>query len=292
MTLVENRAELYEDGLCKRCATIDWDEMAHAVEHFPIRRLTPGQRLHVFHIDTTIQDTSDELLRFSCRFCRLLGEATITHHHLSPGELHCCHDGSSMVSIQVETLVSALAITLDDIAEARQKFWKEYATLKSIDFEAIKEQMDTCEHHHEECTPDLLGDLPGFRVIDCETKIIVPARSTIFTDDRRSTTANRNYVALSYVWGPKPDESYKGASGELENLPQTIDDAVRVTLALGYRYLWVDRYVSLLIRPAHIVRVLTSTVHRSEKSEGKGHTNCKYGQNLFISTTHHHCFSG
>lgn len=56
--------------------------------------------------------------------------------------------------------------------------------------------------------------------------------------DRKVVPCPRNcdYIALSYVWGgvhPLP--------GALENrcLPQTIEDAITVTKALGRRYLWV-----------------------------------------------------
>jgi hypothetical protein len=42
-------------------------------------------------------------------------------------------------------------------------------------------------------------------------------------------------VALSYVWGTEGTDS----GGEF---PRTVKDAVDVTVALGYRFLWVDRY--------------------------------------------------
>ncbi|PQE09993.1 hypothetical protein CJF31_00003918 [Rutstroemia sp. NJR-2017a BVV2] len=45
------------------------------------------------------------------------------------------------------------------------------------------------------------------------------------------------YVTLSYVWG---DEQRRQKVGP--NLPPTIEDAIHVTLKLGYQYLWVDRY--------------------------------------------------
>ncbi|KAJ5511286.1 Heterokaryon incompatibility [Penicillium expansum] len=46
-----------------------------------------------------------------------------------------------------------------------------------------------------------------------------------------------DYVALSYVWG-----GVEPSPGSLKNrcLPQTIEDAITVTQALGRRYLWVD----------------------------------------------------
>ena len=52
------------------------------------------------------------------------------------------------------------------------------------------------------------------------------------------------YVALSYVWGKVDPQSYRlddrgSFPGEL---PTTIEDAISVSLALQFEYLWVDKY--------------------------------------------------
>lgn len=56
-------------------------------------------------------------------------------------------------------------------------------------------------------------------------------------------------MTLSYVWGKPKDQSVGQARLESpapellpQDLPATIEDAIKVTLALGYDYLWVDRY--------------------------------------------------
>ncbi|CZT52745.1 uncharacterized protein RSE6_14109 [Rhynchosporium secalis] len=57
------------------------------------------------------------------------------------------------------------------------------------------------------------------------------------------------YLALSYVWGTEPFlQSTKSNPETLkrkrildaQQLPQTIDDAVKLTIILDERYLWVD----------------------------------------------------
>jgi hypothetical protein len=49
------------------------------------------------------------------------------------------------------------------------------------------------------------------------------------------------YLALSYVWGSQKARAVH--TGEkLSSLPQTIEDAIIVTLKLGFQYLWVDMY--------------------------------------------------
>jgi hypothetical protein len=49
------------------------------------------------------------------------------------------------------------------------------------------------------------------------------------------------YLTLSYVWGIG-NEAPIADWGLLEELPRTVQDAIHVVKALGYRYLWVDRY--------------------------------------------------
>ncbi|KIW14317.1 hypothetical protein PV08_07099 [Exophiala spinifera] len=72
---------------------------------------------------------------------------------------------------------------------------------------------------------------PSFRcqVIDCyDGKIVQHDPST-------------KYLTLSYVWG-KSGKSSNKVSNPLVDSPQTVQDAIQVTLRLGERYLWVDRY--------------------------------------------------
>lgn len=48
------------------------------------------------------------------------------------------------------------------------------------------------------------------------------------------------WVALSYVWGHSSGDA--GPEVFPQALPNTIEDAIKVTEEMGYRYLWVDRY--------------------------------------------------
>lgn len=263
-----NNSTLNKAGLCERCANIDWDEMAYAIEHYPIGRPTAGRRLHAFYIDTRIDDNEEVLRASGCRFCRLLAEAVRSHGLLIPGQLDCVHDGSSMASIEMESMVPALAVTLDDVAKAYQEFSQEYANIARLDYQSIKTSIHNCQHTHDDCKPDVLEDLPGFRLIDCQTRKIVPAQDTIRPSgdrgDPSSSQPGYHYVALSYVWGLKRDDCRIGASGALENLPQSIDDSIQLCGTLGYRYLWVDRYVGALVETGPVSR-LTNKVHRSEE---------------------------
>ncbi|KAF7540469.1 hypothetical protein G7054_g1300 [Neopestalotiopsis clavispora] len=106
---------------------------------------------------------------------------------------------------------------------------------------AVREWFDFCTNHHDElCHQDPASAvaIEGFRWIDCETKMVETARTV------------QPYIALSYVWGPpspasastEPDDPDADQVPLPEKLPATIEDAISVTRALGFRYLWVDRY--------------------------------------------------
>jgi len=102
--------------------------------------------------------------------------------------------------------------------------------------------MDCQIQHSEQCSQpneETLSSIkasPGFRVIDCqERSIIVPPSSF-------------QYVALSYVWGqprakvPGTSSAGKATSVLPSTLPRTIEDAITMTVKLGFRFLWVDKH--------------------------------------------------
>jgi hypothetical protein len=89
------------------------------------------------------------------------------------------------------------------------------------------------------------------------SKVILPARildlgtkgdsGVIHLRTGISGIADFNYVALSYCWGG--ETQLQTISGNYDahlrgiatvKLPRTIQDAIEVTLSLGFRYLWVD----------------------------------------------------
>ncbi|OAL47462.1 hypothetical protein IQ07DRAFT_117316 [Pyrenochaeta sp. DS3sAY3a] len=108
----------------------------------------------------------------------------------------------------------------------------------AIDYTVLRQWLDACRIHH---TPEQQGSLrscssiyhtpvPGFRLIDCLKRQVINA----------PRGSDLQYVALSYVWGRS-----KPAELVLNALPPTIEDTLTICVALGFRYLWVDRYASL-----------------------------------------------
>ncbi|KAK3402825.1 heterokaryon incompatibility protein-domain-containing protein [Sordaria brevicollis] len=108
-----------------------------------------------------------------------------------------------------------------------------------VNFELIKSWLSFCRAHHQgQCHTELDGrgirDIPGFRVIDCESRKIIPWAEIPKGHDG-------NYAALSYLWGT--DTSTATRDGMIPSpSPKVIEDAVTATTELGFKYLWVDRY--------------------------------------------------
>ncbi|KAJ8130616.1 hypothetical protein O1611_g3011 [Lasiodiplodia mahajangana] len=69
----------------------------------------------------------------------------------------------------------------------------------------------------------------------------------VFQPPPQLATVGDQYVALSYVWGKSDTSSdlntqHSSRSRELPAvLPHVVEDAIKVTLSLGYGYLWVDK---------------------------------------------------
>lgn len=109
-----------------------------------------------------------------------------------------------------------------------------------------------CVHKHPECQSIVPGT-PEAGSLHASTRFIDVRLRRLVQLDEIFSTAPLEYVALSYVWGK--DYQLRTLSANLatfraqlpasdlgsgERLPRTIEDAMLVTQALGYRFLWVD----------------------------------------------------
>ncbi|OAL17742.1 hypothetical protein AYO20_11799 [Fonsecaea nubica] len=103
-----------------------------------------------------------------------------------------------------------------------------------IDFSRARSWINCCmEHHGKRCNASTPRRIPHARFIDCKTRTVV---------DNSDDSAALRFVALSYVWGPSPKTKGPSDHDRVENAECVIEDAIHVTLELGYRYLWVDRH--------------------------------------------------
>ncbi|KAH6953534.1 ankyrin repeat protein, partial [Fusarium avenaceum] len=113
------------------------------------------------------------------------------------------------------------------------------------DWSVARGWITTCrENHGRRCKPHGTANIPHFYLIECSTRKISEHKPS-------QPNCRPEYVALSYVWGKSPvGQQPPQHSWQQESLDDqgtglvgaAIEDAIRVTLQLGYQYLWVDRY--------------------------------------------------
>ncbi|KAI1631371.1 heterokaryon incompatibility protein-domain-containing protein [Biscogniauxia mediterranea] len=165
--------------------------------------------------------------------CRLVVEC-------SPAPPGC----PSEVQIQAVDSGPRIKGLFDDAALFTRRSYRE---MEKVNFQLLRQWLSHCKTSHgagclpDETPPTTNGEayLKLFRLIDVVEKRVVDAK------------AGDEYAALSYVWGRdpflqltqenKPSLCQRGALGAgNENVPRTIQDALRVVESLGMRYIWVD----------------------------------------------------
>ena len=108
-------------------------------------------------------------------------------------------------------------------------------------YSQIKQWLDQCKHHVD------CGEMPMYANLPSRIIEVAPAGSLGVPRLRYTTGMKGLYLTLSYCWGC--DQSYVLTTKnldvlmtklEVKMLPQTILDAIEVTKALGFEYLWVD----------------------------------------------------
>ncbi len=111
-----------------------------------------------------------------------------------------------------------------------------------VDYSLFRKWIAYCKENHKWTCHNQDRPLQGWttsslKLIDCKTGKITRA------------SRDAQYVALSYVWGhgrtselPHVDKNVDDSGLEISSLPTTIQDAIEVTLNIGFRYLWVDKY--------------------------------------------------
>ncbi|CAG9981499.1 unnamed protein product [Clonostachys byssicola] len=102
-----------------------------------------------------------------------------------------------------------------------------------------KAWMERCETEHETCRRLNVGKLPS-RVIEVSSDSH-PPRIHISVGEQLP------YVALSYCWGAEQNIRLLSTNIETymegipnDSIPRTIADALKITKAMGLKYLWVD----------------------------------------------------
>lgn len=100
----------------------------------------------------------------------------------------------------------------------------------------VKGWLNFCEENHSSiCGKAVHSDeVHSLYMIDCDSRVVV------------ELIGPTRYIALSYVWGESECQSTVVIGDSSWALPSkiasTIEDAIVLTLALGVKYLWVDRF--------------------------------------------------
>jgi hypothetical protein len=125
--------------------------------------------------------------------------------------------------------------------------------LECLVHEVIGPWVDDCDAGkglHQRCRPIAsmnTGHLPT-RLIDVGTCPTDTVRLVVASEDIPKTGEQPKYLTLSYCWGWSNDPAKTTSQNfherrrniDTENLPQTIQDAIRLTKVMKIRYLWVD----------------------------------------------------
>lgn len=241
---------------CERCRSIDFESISKL-------RICHGLGVHVLDLEATYE----ELEASSCSLCRLFGAAgysnLLTKCQLRAfsakatlagrnwGDLIPIQDSvllgveplrienhlvaESQYLIMLESLRKTGLIALNRTARSVPHTSFQYRPIAAHRFDAewSKQYIEYCQQHHPVgCAIEPAISL-NLRVIDCKLRKVEMAHPGC------------KYVALSYVWGSPSSSDSPGCVANQAlptTIPRTIRDSIDVTLALGYDYLWIDKY--------------------------------------------------
>lgn len=231
-----------DDGVCERCAAVPWGKTMPP-------RPRPGAKEPEYPFSLVIEESITTLDQSMCRVCRLIARLLKIQgqvsHDFCPIELQWNYGKPHETTFGLKEkpeYISCIRSThchdepclLISRASVEHEPDLRYLFPPKLDIDEMKKSIEVCiKTHYGPCELSSWPDMPHLKVIDCERIVVIAA-------PERCT-----YVALSYVWGC-PDTSATNESTLSGNLPATIADSIALTLKPGYKYLWVDRYVSVL----------------------------------------------
>jgi hypothetical protein len=120
-------------------------------------------------------------------------------------------------------------------------------------FSLMKSWLESCVHDHLGCRTSVSGDVIDDFASPLPTRVLRISSNRSPYLYETTTDEKGSYAALSYCWGSNDNaapplmttreniESFR-KSINLIDIPQTIQDAIAVAIALGFKYLWVDSF--------------------------------------------------
>jgi len=234
----------HRGDLCHRCAGVNWSLLLpNEVSYYCEERVG----LQLFGVP----ESSQELSMSPCSLCRFLcadqsfdkdprralrldcacwglrrwdADSVLSHR-----ELDWTHHTPRLTFTHEMSTLNVSGYILQHAFPANQSYLLRKLSPELLDYGTLRYWLKRCKRQHStECNPSFATTIPGLRVFDCHAKKVIDAPED----------ATFRYIALSYVWG-----GVKISEKEQAHFPTTIRDAITVTIALGYRYLWVDQIV-------------------------------------------------
>ncbi|KAF1927882.1 HET-domain-containing protein [Didymella exigua CBS 183.55] len=220
------------ETLCGHCCKVSWANPEN-VSAFtrPLRRVSISS-----------------LKSSSCPVCRLIGEFRSMTRSLDNASFGLLRERQHKCIAEPGTSHEAVSVLRQGsdpdyffrphILMSRLDHSNTTVRLKSIfpqklDHDLLKSWLDDCKlNHHQRCRPHRRPPLQRLKVIDCHDRKVVDALPGLA------------FFALSYVWGDSSSEAVEcyDALESRQLMPQTISQSIQLTLNLGCRFLWVDRY--------------------------------------------------
>jgi hypothetical protein len=227
----------YNRSVCTTEAHIDSDEICERCSKIPWVDGPPDLPYTSYAVDVERPDGC----KSRCRICRLIASCNAKYAHwetVDESLLRLAPQNSIKRIIRLsrhadDMKPSGWSLLVSDLTPERVEVSLGSLMLPLIPFSRIKACLDECvEQHEDHCSLKQCQTISHLNLIDCITREVVAAPAVC------------EYVALSYVWGS--DQSTDEDLTSLENPPRTIEQSMLVTRELGFRFLWVDRYVGTL----------------------------------------------
>lgn len=248
----QDKRQEIEDELCDRCKNIEWSKLANetplslsgtvlatlCISQEQLRRSRcPVCRLLASIKPSDLDSEICKLKAFSSRLSFLYeNRPTRKEGRLPPtGDVPECtvlyfipkDEGSSAYGSRTGWYKTGCLGLINTARGAKPRCGPREILPWIIDYTVIKQWMSLCRYKHSKtCAPLRKPGLRGLRVIDCRAGTVIEPPTSC------------QYVAVSYVWGQESQDASKSSK-----FPPVIEDSISVALSLGFRYLWVDRYV-------------------------------------------------